>query len=69
MAVAGLIDGLLKPHDDERLKDLASLIVRAMPEGIGEVHLLDQGVSFEHSERVDLKMAIKLTTNRCRIDR
>ena len=37
-------------------------------EGVGEVYLLDQAVSFEHTERLDLKTAIKLTTNPCRID-
>lgn len=68
LVLAQLIAGLLRPHDDERLKDLVSRFVRAMPEGVGEVYLLDQAVSLEQSERVDLKTAIKLSTSLCRID-
>ena len=66
--LAALIAGLMKPSDDER-KEKASRLVRSMRDGVGEVYLADAGVSFENSQRVDLKTAIKLFTNPCRIDR
>ena len=64
-----LVAMAIRDPSDDKAGRLARRIVEGLPNGVGEVHLVDQAVPFRDSVRLDLKTAIKLAINRCRIDR
>ena len=69
MLIAALIKGLVKAQADEDKQRVATRLLERLPDGVGEVYLLDQAVPVEDSQRLDLKTAIKLLMSPCRLDR
>jgi hypothetical protein len=67
--LVALISLMIKGQSTSKTGQLAKRLVEQLPDGIGEVYLVDQAVPFQDSERLDLKTAIKLAMNPCRIDR
>ncbi|MBI4298731.1 MAG: hypothetical protein HY666_03125 [Chloroflexi bacterium] len=67
--IAMLISGMIKDPFDDKLGRLAKRLIAELPDGIGEVYLMDPAVPLQESERLDLKTALKLAINPCRIDR
>jgi len=60
---------LWKVDFDEKHRRLAEQFLEKLEDGVGEAYLLDQATPFGDSETVDLKTAIRLAINPCRIDR
>ena len=64
-----LISSLIKSSSNRELEGLRQRLIEEIPDGIGEVFLLDAALSFEEAQKVDLKTAIRLASNPCRLDR
>ncbi len=67
-SLATRITGMMKSFMDGGSTIQSDQLLAAIPDGIGEVYLTDQAMSPQDMERVDLKTAIRLVINPCRID-
>ena len=68
-AVGLIIAVFMRQTNDPKLADLRDRMLSDLPDGIGGVYIIDPSVPFEEAHQVDLKTAIKLAWNPCRIDR
>ena len=69
-AVVGrILAGFTRQTNDTKIADLRDRLLAALPDGIGGVYMIDPSVPFEEAHQVDLKTAIRLAWNPCRIDR
>ena len=65
--MAAILEQIKAPPDSDKARKAMELLDE-LPDGIGGAYLLDQAMSVEASEHLDLKTALKLGMSRCRLD-
>ena len=65
---ASLIAMIMKDHMDGKVDPVAKRLVDDLKDGQGEAYLLDPTIPMRNTRPVDLKNALKLAMNPCRID-